>query len=125
MPTNPNFLYLRHAFGGGWATDFGPLTTIAPDGDLVTIPWLAYRDDVDLLATITATVPRLSDSAGWGVRFGRELNASDDRRHFVTIGSPADSPLLTIIEGKHLEPFRVLADTATVLVTPRLRTRTR
>jgi hypothetical protein len=84
------------------------------DRDTVTIPWLAYRDDVDLLATITATVPRLSDSAGWGVRFGRELNASDDRRHFVTIGSPADSPLLTIIEGKHLEPFRVLADTATL-----------
>ena len=31
--------------------------------------------------------PGLGDAADWGVTFGRELNATDDRRHFV----PADS----------------------------------
>ncbi len=87
------------------------------DRDAVAIPWLAHRDDVDLLATITNTVPRLGDAAGWGVRFGRELNASDDRHHFVPVGSPAGEPLLTIVEGKHLQPFRVLANNATLGVT--------
>jgi hypothetical protein len=81
------------------------------------IPWLAQRDDVDLLATITDTVAKLADAAGWGVRFGRELNATDDRHHFVPIGTPAGEPLLAIVEGKHLEPFRLDAAAATMGVT--------
>jgi hypothetical protein len=85
-------------------------------GDLA-IPWLAHREDVDLLATITDTVPRLAAANGWGIRFGRELNATDDRHHFVPIGAPVPKPLLTIVEGKHLEPFRVLANSATMAVT--------
>ncbi|HEX4348048.1 MAG TPA: N-6 DNA methylase [Vicinamibacterales bacterium] len=41
-------------------------------------------------------------AAGWNARFGRELNATDDRKHFRphTDGFP-------VIEGKALEPFRV------------------
>jgi hypothetical protein len=82
------------------------------DRDDGAIPWLAHRADVELLSTITDAVPRLADPAGWGVRFGRELNATDDRHHFVPIGTPAEEPLLTIVEGKHLEPFRLLSATA-------------
>ena len=87
------------------------------DRDDVAIPWLAHRADVDLLATIVDTVPRLADTAGWGVRFGRELNATDDRHHFVPREAPAEGPLLTIVEGKHLEPFRLLTNKATLAVT--------
>ncbi|HUE86666.1 MAG TPA: N-6 DNA methylase [Vicinamibacterales bacterium] len=87
------------------------------DPEHVAIPWLPSRDDVDLLATITDHVPRLGDTAGWGIRFGRELNATDDRHHFVPLGTPGEPRLLRIVEGKHLEPFRVLAANATMGVT--------
>ena len=42
---------------------------------------------------------------GWAARFGRELNATDDRAHFAR---PARG--LPVVEGKHLEPFRVALD---------------
>jgi hypothetical protein len=48
------------------------------------------------------------------VRFGRELNATDDRHHFVPLAAARGEPLLAIIEGKHLEPFRVRLDSATM-----------
>jgi hypothetical protein len=51
-------------------------------------------------------VPCLSDPAGWHVSFGRELNATDDRRHFGATGLP-------VLEGKHLQPFRVAPEAAT------------
>ena len=41
---------------------------------------------------------------GWGAEFGRELNAADDRRHFERGGRG-----LPVLEGKHIEPFRVAA----------------
>ena len=44
----------------------------------------------------------LGDPGGWGVRFGRELNATDDRHAFRTAGGG-----LPVVEGKHIEPFRV------------------
>jgi hypothetical protein len=44
----------------------------------------------------------------WRAQFGRELNATDDRDHF---GPPGGG--LPIVEGKHLEPFRVHIQSAT------------
>ena len=88
------------------------------DRDAVVVPWLPRREDVDLLTTIAGSVPRLSSPTGWGIRFGRELNATDDRHHFVPLGTPGQPRLLTIVEGKHLEPFRVLVGQATMGVTP-------
>lgn len=40
-------LYIRHLFGGGWATDFGPQADLSPDqgGDLV-LPFLVDADNV-------------------------------------------------------------------------------
>jgi hypothetical protein len=51
---------------------------------------------------VAATVPFLGSPRGWGVEFGRELNASDDRRHF----SPGPGGL-PVLEGKHIDPFQV------------------
>jgi len=55
------------------------------------------------------TVPKLGDPRGWHVRFGRELNATDDRAHFER-RTRASAQTLPVIEGKHLEPFRVRVD---------------
>ena len=45
MATYPNFRFLRHTFGGGWATDFGPVSSVAPQGDLVLMPYLLQADN--------------------------------------------------------------------------------
>ena len=57
-------------------------------------------------------MPALGDASGWNVRFGRELNASDDRIHFEEIGkrpaaAGAAATLLPVIEGKHVTPYSV------------------
>lgn len=76
------------------------------DPRTLSIPELADPRAVSILAGVAARVPALGDAAGWQARFGRELNATDDNVHFVArpIG---DAGLLPIVEGKHLEPFRV------------------
>jgi hypothetical protein len=76
--------------------------------DHLTIPWLTGREDLDILARVGASVPLLSDESGWCVRFGRELNATEDRPFFVRPSVTPDTSVLKVVEGKHLEPFRVL-----------------
>jgi len=49
-------------------------------------------------------VPWLGSDAGWNVRFGRELNASDDRDAFVPAAATHGEGR---VEGKQIEPFRV------------------
>lgn len=66
-------------------------------------PLLSSAADLDIVASIAARVPPLGGGEGWQAVFGRELNATDDRPHFA----PLRPPLLPVIEGKHLEPFRV------------------
>jgi hypothetical protein len=84
------------------------------DPDYLSIPDLQSPIDLAILIRLSSTVPRLSDPDGWGVRFGRELNATDDKSHFVPRRSDAAS--LPIVEGKHLEPYRVaVADTAVAI----------
>jgi hypothetical protein len=70
----------------------------------LAIPDIRTSADIALLEKIAATVPFLGSPAGWGIQFGRELNASDDRRHF---DGAADG--LPVLEGKHVEPFQVRA----------------
>jgi hypothetical protein len=81
----------------------------ACDPEHWSIPLLKQREDLDILASVVSTVPRLGGTRGWGVSFGRELNATDDRPHFVAAPSVSTPDLLTIVEGKHLEPFRVVS----------------
>jgi len=68
----------------------------------LSVPDVRSPADVSLLEKISATVPVLASPDGWGAEFGRELNASDDRRHFHGRRSG-----LPVLEGKHIEPFKV------------------
>ena len=78
-----------------------------PEG--ASIPEIASTADLAILARVADRVPVLPDPSGWGARFGRELNATDDRRHF-TAKNGVDRSALAIVEGKHLAPFRVEPD---------------
>jgi hypothetical protein len=70
----------------------------------LAVPDARTKADVALLEKVASTVPFLASPDGWGAEFGRELNASDDRRHFI------DGPDgLPVLEGKHIEPFQVRA----------------
>jgi hypothetical protein len=71
-------------------------------GPLLTVPELRTRLDLDILGRIAFSTPALGDAEGWNVHVGRELNATDDRRHFHD--GPGGLP---VVEGKHLQPFKV------------------
>ena len=76
--------------------------------DDLGIPDIRSDRDLRILERITAIAPQLGAADGWNVRFGRELNASDDRDAFEPVtragrGRP-------IVEGKQIEPFRVHMD---------------
>ncbi len=83
-------------------------------GDQHAIPELRTPRDVSIASKIADWIPALNDSAGWNVTFGRELNATDDSRHFV---EPAQSPkgrrsharssCYPVVEGKQVQPFVV------------------
>jgi hypothetical protein len=77
------------------------------------VPEVSDATALAILSGIASRVPALADPSGWHVRFGRELNATDDRPHFVPrapSSTPARDTLLPIIEGKLLSPFRVNVD---------------
>ena len=77
-------------------------------GDDLGIPELAGEVDLRLVERIAASTPRLESEDGWGLHFGRELNATDDRDAFEPFtGNAAVRP---VVEGKQLEPFRVDVD---------------
>jgi hypothetical protein len=103
------------------------------DPEQLTVPAVTSPIALAILCAASAAAPPLSSPRGWHARFGRELNATDDRGHFVAWprsrakrGKPAS--LLPIIEGKHLAPFQVDVeavthgvplDTAARLIDPR------
>ena len=80
------------------------LARLSGEDDL-GIPEIGGPDDVRILERISAGVPWLGSGSGWNIQFGRELNATDDRSAFVT--RTAGSTARPVIEGKHVEPFRV------------------
>jgi hypothetical protein len=71
-------------------------------GPGMAIPHLRSRQDMRLVDNLVDRFPPLADQRGWGVTFGRELNATDDRGLFAS--SPG---AISIVEGKHLSPFVV------------------
>jgi Eco57I restriction-modification methylase len=77
-------------------------------GDSLAIPDLRAPVDVAIVERAATLFPSIGSEAGWSARFGRELNATDDRRSFEPAGV-ADVP---IVEGKHVEPFRTRLDAA-------------
>ena len=70
------------------------------------IPDVSNAMALAILSGISSHAPALGDPAGWNVRFGRELNATDDRAHFVS-RTRTSGHVLPIVEGKLLSPFRV------------------
>jgi len=72
----------------------------------LTVPEIGSAAALAIVTNIFDRVPALGDVRGWHARFGRELNATDDRPHFVRVQKPSRS-LLPVIEGKQLAPFRV------------------
>src|SRR5207302_6059535 len=70
-------------------------------GSDLAIPDLRTAMDVQILDRACALFPPLGDDRAWAARFGRELNATDDRAAF----RPANEGL-PIVEGKHIHPFR-------------------
>ncbi len=85
-----------------------PMTMLtAFGGEGRAVPDLATERDRAVLARILAAGPPIESRQGWHVHFGRELNATDDRKHFGAEGLP-------VLEGKLLDPFRVrIADAET------------
>jgi hypothetical protein len=71
-------------------------------GPGLAVPHLRDAIDLRIVERAAALFPPLADAAGWSARFGRELNASDDRGAIRAVRSG-----LPVVEGKHLEPFRV------------------
>jgi hypothetical protein len=69
-------------------------------GAQARIPDLRHPGDLAFLQQLTAAFPPIGAAEGWQARFGRELNATDDRPAFGAVGLP-------VIEGKHLAPFHV------------------
>jgi hypothetical protein len=78
-------------------------------GDMLAMPELRHEHDRRLLAAILSSSTPLGSADGWSCRFGRELNATDDRIYFGTHGLP-------ILEGKQIEPFRVNVEQASARI---------
>lgn len=72
-------------------------------GPDLAIPWFTSDRDLAIAERAAATFAPLGDAAGWNARFGRELNATDDR-HLFRDGVSGGIP---IVEGKQIQPFRV------------------
>ena len=77
------------------------------DPEHLTVPEIASPQALAIFTRAAASLPRLSSPEGWGARFGRELNATDDRPHFIATGHRGALP---VVEGKHLQPFQVMLD---------------
>ena len=75
-------------------------------GPALAVPELRNSHDVEIVGNLTFRWPALGDENGWSARFGRELNATDDRPHFFEAGAD-ERRALPVLEGKHLSPFAV------------------
>jgi hypothetical protein len=71
-------------------------------GDDLALPEFRSPLDVTLAERLMQLFAPLGSPGGWGARFGRDLNATDDRDMLRTA-----SRGLPVFEGKHIEPFRV------------------
>jgi hypothetical protein len=86
-------------------------------GHDLAIPDVRTPMDLGIVERAAALFPPLGDEHGWGARFGRELNASDDRAWFRPPGTIDKG--LPVLEGKDIEPFRVNADRARSAISER------
>jgi hypothetical protein len=83
-------------------------------GEDLIIPELRSELDIRIAEKAAASACPLHSGEGWGARFGRELNATDDRDAF---GEPGNG--LPVVEGKQLTPFVVDVAASKFSVSPR------
>lgn len=82
-------------------------------GPDLSIPWVVGAIDLAIAERAAALFPPIGSADGWGAEFGRELNATEDRRLFRPRGQG-----LPIVEGKHVAPFRAALDACARSVDP-------
>ncbi len=82
----------------------------------LTLPEISTPMALGILAQAAAVAPKLGAKDGWAAQFGRELNATDDRPHLVP--RVAGARTMPIVEGKHLAPFTVSLEAATLAIAP-------
>jgi hypothetical protein len=87
-------------------------------GDDLTVPDLRTPLDLAIAERAATLFQPLGAASGWGVRFGRELNATEDRASF---GPPGRG--LPVIEGRLIDPFRARPGDARFSVAAREATR--
>jgi hypothetical protein len=87
---------------GGRAVTLTPALLRRLSGPALAVPRLRGRADLRLVERLTAAWPALAEERGWGARFGRELNRSDDQSRFSSRRSG-----MPVVEGKHIDPFAV------------------
>ena len=75
-------------------------------GEDATWPDVRSAQTVEILSRIATTFPALGSREGWNVSFRRELNASDDKPHFISAAA-ATPDTLPVVEGKLIAPFVV------------------
>jgi hypothetical protein len=83
-------------------------------GDQLVIPDIRAPIDLTIVERALSLFPQLGSDSGWRARFGRELNASDDRAYFTSPGAG-----LPVVEGKQIEPFRVHVESTRFGITAR------
>lgn len=89
-----------------------PLTLVRRfSGEGIAVPDVEHERDRAILARVVAIAPALGSDEGWGVRFGRELNATDDAPHFGGTGLP-------IVEGKLVDPYHLRVGEARAFISP-------
>jgi hypothetical protein len=89
-----------------------PLTLVRRfSGPGLAIPDLPQTRDREILARVLSSAPQLGTAEGWQARFGRELNATDDRGHFGPAGLP-------VLEGKLIDAFVARPDEAQQFIDP-------
>ena len=71
-------------------------------GEELAIPELKDPIDLAIAERAAALFPPLGSDSGWGARFGRELNATDDGGALCPAGGG-----LPVVEGKLVRPFQV------------------
>ena len=82
-------------------------------GDQLAVCELRTPADAAIAGRLAFRFPACGDESGWHLRFGRELNATEDRQHFNRFGRG-----LPVIEGKHIAPFAVDVRAATDHIHP-------
>src|SRR5207249_3098472 len=95
------------SFSPAFPVRISPALIERVSGNDLAIPEFRTAMDVAIAERAATLFPPLGDESGWRARFGRELNATEDRRHF----QPAATGV-PIVEGKQLTPFRVALESS-------------